>query len=181
MIKVVVYWSCIIMYINDMIFAIHTASLTHSWLIHLIKRKVKFTICIFQGGSTLLIAISQIWHWYVVILCAYLGCCDLFNIPYCGIHVYMFVPLRLWPTVSGTRSYLKHQYIDFSLSGINLPVQLLFLILCTSISVFKIIFETANFIQSCDVWLDPVFEVKSPCFPTTWILCKKIQVFLNLV
>ncbi len=28
-------------------------------------------------------------------------------------------------------------------------------------------------ILSCDVWLDPVFEVKYPCFPTTWIMYKR--------
>ncbi len=26
-----------------------------------------------------------------------------------------------------------------------------------------------NYNFSCDVWLDPVFDVKYPCFPTTWI------------
>ncbi len=26
---------------------------------------------------------------------------------------------------------------------------------------------------SCEVWLDSVFEVTYPCFPTTWILCKR--------
>ncbi len=26
---------------------------------------------------------------------------------------------------------------------------------------------------SCDVWVDPVFEVKYPSFPTTWILCTR--------
>ncbi len=34
---------------------------------------------------------------------------------------------------------------------------------------------------SCDVWLDPVFEVKYPSFPTTWLLCKrsmKTRIFL---
>ncbi len=29
---------------------------------------------------------------------------------------------------------------------------------------------------SCDVWLDPVFEVNYPCFRITWTLCKKIRV-----
>ncbi len=30
-------------------------------------------------------------------------------------------------------------------------------------------------ILSCDVLLDSVFELKYPCFPTTWILCKRCR------
>ncbi len=33
----------------------------------------------------------------------------------------------------------------------------------------------------CEVWLDPVFEVKYPWLPTTWILYKKTLAFLDLV
>ncbi len=44
---------------------------------------------------------------------------------------------------------------------------------CThnNLTIWGVIFTVRTL--SCNVWLGPVFEVKYPCFPTTWILCTR--------